>query len=154
MKFGLELRGWGRSDRAVANYVRAELARAVPLAPSGATDGEDDPDGGGAFVDCLARLRPRGGAPAAGADLCGRFDVPVGDPYLAECFVSLGVASGLVLTTGYHDAERRVLHLFDVPTITNALSGFVYAPNRECFALMQACLPAPPAPVRPYCAGF
>ncbi|AVM39258.1 tegument protein UL21 [bovine alphaherpesvirus 1] len=154
VKFGLELRGRGRSDRAVANYVRAELARAVPLAPSGTTDGEDDPDGGGAFVDCLARLRPRGGAPAAGADLCGRFDVPVGDPYLAECFVSLGVASGLVLTTGYHDAERRVLHLFDVPTITNALSGFVYAPNRECFALMQACLPAPPAPVRPLLCGL
>ncbi|APW77363.1 tegument protein UL21 [bovine alphaherpesvirus 1] len=154
VKFGLELRGWGRSDRAVANYVRAELARAVPLAPSGATDGEDDPDGGGAFVDCLARLRPRGGAPAAGADLCGRFDVPVGDPYLAECFVSLGVVSGLVLTTGYHDAERRVLHLFDVPTITNALSGFVYAPNRECFALMQACLRPRRRPCAPYCAGF
>ncbi|AVT50689.1 tegument protein UL21 [Cervid alphaherpesvirus 1] len=153
VKFGLELRGRGRGDRAVANYVRAELARAGPPAPPGAAD-DGDADGGGVFVDCLARLRPRGGAPAAGADLCGRFDVPVGDPYLAECFVSLGVASGLVLTTGYHDAERRVLHLFDAPTIANALSGFVYTPNRECFALMQACLPAPPEPARPLLRGL
>ncbi|ART33263.1 tegument protein UL21 [Bovine alphaherpesvirus 5] len=155
VKFGLELRGPRRGDRAVAGYTRAELARAAgPLAPAAGAADNGDPDGGGVFVDCLARLRPRGGAPAAGADLCGRFDVPVGDPYLAECFVSLGVASGLVLTTGYHDTERRVLHLFDVPTITNALSGFVYAPNRECFALMQACLPAPPAPARPLLRGL
>ncbi|QBM10879.1 Tegument protein UL21 [Caprine alphaherpesvirus 1] len=147
VQFGLELRGPGRGDSAVASYVAAELARAEPERLDG-----DGRGGEGVFVDALARLRGRGAA--AAADLCGRFDVPVDDPYLAECFVSLGVAAGLVLTTGYHDAERRVLHLFDAPAIANALSGFAYTPNRACFALVQACLPRPPSAVRPLLGGL
>ncbi|ASW27086.1 tegument protein UL21 [Beluga whale alphaherpesvirus 1] len=133
-KFGLALRGVSRRDRLAANYVRSELNRLDrrPLVPPSDED---------VFVSHLGYLGPR--ARASEEELCGLFDLDVYDSYLTECMVSLPVASGIVLTTGAHHPDDRTLVLLDVPTIVNASSGFIYAPNRDCFALVQAHLDAP-----------
>ncbi|QPI70151.1 tegument protein UL21 [Equid herpesvirus 6] len=135
-KFGLTTRGLTPGDRVVANYVRSELHRTGrhDSAPSSEED---------VFVDRLEVLAQ--GPRAQGRDLCGSFDIEVYDPYLAECMVSLKVTSGLILSTGRDIPQEGVLRLFDVPTIANASSGFVYTPNTACFALVQAYLTELPA---------
>ncbi|AIL02958.1 tegument protein UL21 [Equid alphaherpesvirus 3] len=130
-KFGLTVRGLTPGDRVVANYVRSELNRTGrhESTPSSEED---------VFVDRLEVLAQ--GPRARGRDLCGSFDIEVYDPYLAECMVSLKVTSGLILSTGRDIPQEGILRLFDVPTIANAASGFVYTPNTACFALVQAYL--------------
>ncbi|BAV93327.1 tegument protein UL21 [Equid alphaherpesvirus 4] len=130
-KFGLTLRGLKLNDRVVANYVRSELHRTGrhESAPSSEED---------VFVDRLEVLVQ--GTQAFGRDICGSFDLEVYDPYLAECMVSLKVTSGLIVSTGRDIPQDGTLHLFTVPTITNAASGFIYTPNLACFTLVQAYL--------------
>ncbi|AII80815.1 tegument protein EUL21 [Equid alphaherpesvirus 1] len=130
-KFGLTLRGLTHNDRVVANYVRSELNRTGrhESAPSSEED---------VFVDRLEVLAQ--GTQAFGRDICGSFDLEVYDPYLAECMVSLKVTSGLIVSTGRDIPQDGMLHLYTVPTITNASSGFIYTPNIACFTLVQAYL--------------
>ena len=130
-KFGLTVRGVGEGDRLVANYVRSELNNtgrgwAVP---------QTDED---VFLDKVDLLSH--GPDVSDRDLCGGFELEIYDQYLTECMVSLKVSSGIVLTTGRDLPQDGTLRLFEVPTITNASSGFVYTPNRSCFRLIQAYL--------------
>ncbi|AFI70954.1 UL21 [Suid alphaherpesvirus 1] len=126
-KFGLTLRGNAPGNRVVANYVRTELARLgrAWAAPQGSDD---------VFVDALGLLLP-----LTELDLCGRAELDVYDPYLVECMVSLP-ASALSLTLVHDRQQDRVLELLAEPAIVHPSSGFVYAVNEACFALVQAYL--------------
>ncbi|AEN80104.1 UL21 [anatid alphaherpesvirus 1] len=146
-KFGIALRGITSGDLVLSNYVRSELGRRGLKWIIG--DGE-------VFIDSLDLLGHTSGSSerdlcgtnsgdgSTERDLCGALEVEVRDQCIAEYMVSLEISSGLILSTGHIFSNYQVIKLYDVPIITNASSGFIYEPNRNAFALMQARLTSLP----------